>query len=491
MITQAIDQNSEKSLSSPFFILIVLLLGKTMILGAIITFSHLGLSPDEAQYWTWSQAIDWGYYSKPPAIAWQIWLTTALLGHSEFGVRLGALMVGFLLPLAVYYLAICCKQSEKQAFWSGIVIAFSPLGVYLSLATTTDGGAIFFLTLAIATIVKNIEADEGPNYLLVGGWIFLGALYKWIAFACWPLTFFFLIFFPKMRKWSIISGVLISLVALLPSIYWNISHEWATFKHVGSVFIGGKRGNFFALLMAQVGLLSPMYFFFLIRAFFALSKENNRPLLFCSAFPMAILIYLGIAIFKKIQPNWTAYLYSPVSVLISWMAYPRFRFLLHIGTWLSVSLICFAFIIPDYTFKQTLGWHALEDILKEIDYDPQTEFLMGNKYQTASLLSFYSPLKKRAYFFNISHSRKNQFSYWPQMEDCEKHNTGYFIVLQSDKETMTYEEHYLQLLKPYFEDVVYLGIYPLYVTNRSLSKSLSIFKCHGYLGGAPIDQYGY
>ena len=28
---------------------------------------------DEAQYWTWAQHLDWGYFSKPPGIA----------GHSE------------------------------------------------------------------------------------------------------------------------------------------------------------------------------------------------------------------------------------------------------------------------------------------------------------------------------------------------------------------------------------------------------------------------
>src|SRR5215510_533453 len=27
---------------------------------------------DEAQYWTWSRALDFGYFSKPPMIAWVI-----------------------------------------------------------------------------------------------------------------------------------------------------------------------------------------------------------------------------------------------------------------------------------------------------------------------------------------------------------------------------------------------------------------------------------
>src|SRR5687767_10787623 len=50
----------------------------------------LELYPDEAQYWLWSRTLDFGYYSKPPVIAWAIWATTALGGDTEPWVRLSA-----------------------------------------------------------------------------------------------------------------------------------------------------------------------------------------------------------------------------------------------------------------------------------------------------------------------------------------------------------------------------------------------------------------
>jgi 4-amino-4-deoxy-L-arabinose transferase-like glycosyltransferase len=40
----------------------------------------LELYPDEAQYWLWSRTLDFGYYSKPPVIAWAIWAATAIGG---------------------------------------------------------------------------------------------------------------------------------------------------------------------------------------------------------------------------------------------------------------------------------------------------------------------------------------------------------------------------------------------------------------------------
>src|SRR5437868_9195461 len=56
---------------------------------AIFT-TPLQLYPDEAQYWLWSRTLDFGYYSKPPVIAWAIWATTAIGGDAEPWVRLSA-----------------------------------------------------------------------------------------------------------------------------------------------------------------------------------------------------------------------------------------------------------------------------------------------------------------------------------------------------------------------------------------------------------------
>ena len=55
----------------------------------------LELGVDEAQYWVWSQDLSLGYYSKPPLIAWIIWATHAVIGHSSFGVRIFAPIIHF------------------------------------------------------------------------------------------------------------------------------------------------------------------------------------------------------------------------------------------------------------------------------------------------------------------------------------------------------------------------------------------------------------
>jgi hypothetical protein len=56
--------------------------------------SPLELAMDEAYYWDWGRLPDWGYYSKPPLIAWINTASSALFGASEFGVRLPAVLMG-------------------------------------------------------------------------------------------------------------------------------------------------------------------------------------------------------------------------------------------------------------------------------------------------------------------------------------------------------------------------------------------------------------
>jgi hypothetical protein len=485
---------------------IFLLLIKASVAAFIILNHEVGLSPDEAQYWTWSQALDWGYYSKPPMIGWQIALTTFLFGNTEWGIRSGAVLISFLASMAVYNLAKHAGLSPQARFWAGIIAAFSPFGFFLSFASTTDGGMVLFFVLALIAIVR------GPHYILVGLFILLGALYKWHIFILWPVLGLFCFFYPHLRKKSFLLGLLISLLALLPALYWNAHHEWATFKHVFRTVAkaagsGKKGGNFLDFLGSQIGLLSPLYFAFLVISwgfFFRKLKRLSFGLMFSISISLGLLVFLALSIFNKIQPNWAAFVYPGGMLGIAWVLdekIPHGRKWFIGATILSLLMCIGGLLIPYFQqkslfsipykinpFRQNVGWDVLERDLASLGYDPKMDFLFSDKYQMASLLSFYSPGQKRAYFFNISESRKNQFSYWPQMEEREKGKTGYFVVSENIEDDTTlawFKEHYLTRLTPYFQEVTYLGVYPLYWVNGKPVKYAFIFKGFNYNGSSP------
>ena len=62
------------------------LLGVTVLRLLWLAGNPIDLYPDEAQYWLWSRVPAFGYYSKPPLVAWLIALTTAVFGTSCCGV---------------------------------------------------------------------------------------------------------------------------------------------------------------------------------------------------------------------------------------------------------------------------------------------------------------------------------------------------------------------------------------------------------------------
>src|SRR5579862_7884994 len=89
-----------------------------------------GLYPDEAQYWFWAQHPAFGYYSKPPLVAWLIWLTTAAFGDSEFAIRLSAPLLHAGAAGIVYAIAVRLYD-RRTGFWAALAYVTLP-GVSLS-----------------------------------------------------------------------------------------------------------------------------------------------------------------------------------------------------------------------------------------------------------------------------------------------------------------------------------------------------------------------
>ncbi|MBA3816621.1 MAG: hypothetical protein H0X29_08920 [Parachlamydiaceae bacterium] len=409
-------------------------------------------------------------------------------------------------------------------------MAFSPLGVMSSLLSITDGGMILFWTGACAYTARQIERDAPLNYPLLGLIILFGALFKWPIYVLWLLIIGAWGVFPRLISWRIVLGVAISLLGLLPSIYWNASHDWVTFRHVWATLAGGhapkpsgatNAGNFLEYLGAQALLVSPILFIlFLVGVWELRFAKNLKPrpkgVIFCGLVSMVILgTALILSLFMKMQGNWGIFAYPTAFVVIGWYACQiktsAKKWLLG-GIVLSVILCGIVFSIPYLQsnsiqiggkylpyklnpFRHNMGWDRLEGELKNAGYNPEHDFLFGDKYQTASILSFYGEAQKRAYFLNLSAMRKNQFSFWPGIEKEQKGKRGFFIVTENASklttETAEITSRYQKLLQPYFEQVHFLGMKPLFYANGEVAKGAFIFECIGYSGEVPVDPHLY
>lgn len=492
--------NKDSSTSSFYttLLLLALLCLKALIMVALITTHTIELGPDEAQYWTWSRTLDWGYYSKPPAIAWQIAAGTALFGNTELGVRFFAIVLSFFQSLALYTLALRSGLSACAAFWSAIIMAFSPIGIFGSLFAVTDGGFLLFWSLSCIIMAAALSRSQGASPLLIGLTIACGALFKWPIYFFWAL---FLLcrhfYFPDQKLIRLFAGVAISLCGLLPSLWWNSQHDWATFRHVSATLQGGSmehssNANPLAFLGSQIALLSPLLFLLLLlsyRSFFQYYKTANPAIRFCGwSSLLTLALFFILSFFQKIQGNWSLLVYPTAIVLLCW-AFGSFKeaLLLKCGVALSLLLVALALAIPLLQerfpgiykinpFKQNMGWSALKERLTMAGYAPDREFLVSDKYQTSSILSFYNESQKRAYFLNLRGARKNQFSYWGSLQENERGKNGYFAWIENEPYwSRDYEAmlaFYQKALPDYFHNVELVGKFPL-----TPFKWLLLFKC--------------
>ena len=114
------------------------------------------LSGDEAYYWDWGRSLSWGYFSKPPFIAWLMALAGWMGHNSDTGLRITAAMLGSGSVLMMYLLALRLFGS-RAALWTVLLTIASPANVALNLILTIDAPLMFFWPLALLTFHLQIH----------------------------------------------------------------------------------------------------------------------------------------------------------------------------------------------------------------------------------------------------------------------------------------------------------------------------------------------
>ena len=147
---------------------ILLTAGLTLARLVAVFRTPLELYPDEAQYWLWSRTLDFGYYSKPPMIAWTIWATTRIGGDAEAWIRLGAPLFQGGAMLMVYLVGRRLYDS-RVGLAAAALYALAP-AIQLSAAVmATDAPLLFFLGLTLLAYVGLLQAAPERRALHAAG----------------------------------------------------------------------------------------------------------------------------------------------------------------------------------------------------------------------------------------------------------------------------------------------------------------------------------
>jgi hypothetical protein len=284
-----------------------------------------GLYPDEAQYWFWAQHPAFGYYSKPPLVAWLIWLTTAAFGDSEFAIRLSAPLLHAGTAGIVYAIAARLYDG-RVGFWSALAYVTLP-GVSLSaFIISTDAVLLPCWAAALYAFIRAREPDGARWWLLAGIAAGAGLLAKY-AMAYWFLSAFGLVLLiPAERRNlpALCAASGIAALIFLPNLWWNWSHGFVSFLHLrDNAELSGRLlhpAAFLEFLGSQFGVIGPLFFAGLIAIVVrprSLSESRARLLAAFALPPLALM--LAISLLSRAEPNWAAPAYvSGIVLVVAW-----------------------------------------------------------------------------------------------------------------------------------------------------------------------------
>ena len=388
------------------------------------------LAPDEAYYFTWSRNLQWGYYDHPPMVGFLILVFTALAGQSEFGVRLGWVLMTAFLSCLLYILGRIMFRSERAGFYAALLLNLSLLASAGAIIVTPDGPQGLFWALSILFIHQAVSGKGVSWWYLTGIALGLGLLSKYTMILLAPCIFLFLLSHPEGRNWlrrkEPYLAFLLGLAIFFPVILWNAQHDWLSFRFQISHGLEVKKqvglryfGEYWA---GQAGLVSPLLFLAILWAMVKCAYQGFRRgekrwlLLFWTSVPV-LLFFAYTSLRSKVEANWPALAYFSAVVALGglvaegWAGWSRGR---RVFAWVA-GLMALLFtvlahlqavhaIIPVPAHRdptsQLHGWRGLGDRMKEVarSMDPAKGiFLITPRHQLVGEGIFYTQGKIPVY----------------------------------------------------------------------------------------------
>jgi len=390
----------------------------------------MGLMPQDAYYFFYSEHLDLSYFDHPSGIAWVLWLFTTLLGKKVFVVKLAVTIVTFCTEAA--FIMLATRFMNFKGVVQATILLFSTVLIsILSLVATPDVPLLLFWTLSILALYPAIFQNKKGYWLLAGVLMGLAFNSKYTAVFLPAGLLLYLVVSPVHRKllftgWPYFCLLLFAIMTL-PVIIWNYNHDFASIKFQ-SVNRAEEAGNDYfnitnilGVIGHQAFLLVPILFFALfgmLRSMYKkymlkLSTIPAQQLFLFSFFAPVFLGFLFIAFFYWVKINWmmpayiTGILLASMYIKPKWVPYQLIGSLV-IHLVMAIEIIFYPFEVKsDDTW---MGWDQLADQVKEISKSHPDYFIFSaDDYKTSAVLNFY--FDEMVYSKNIIGQPALQFDY--------------------------------------------------------------------------------
>lgn len=367
-------------------ILLVVLAGLLCVRLAGLYWNGTDLFFDEAQYWAWSREAAFGYYSKPPLIAWIIRAATDVCGQGESCIRLPSPLLHTATAFAVYLVGRRLYDARVGAL-SGLAFATLP-GVSLSAGLiSTDVPLLLFWALSLLGFAALFETPKLWPAALLGTAFGIGLNAKYAMAWFLLCVVIYLIATPQRRAilkdYRLYAALILGLLLIVPNLAWNYANGFATFSHTaananwGSSLVHPLKALQF--LGAQFGVFGPILFgAFLVIVWRAWRTPVGEPDRMLLAFSLPIITVITVQAFlSRAHANWAATAYVAAVVLVTasmvrdgaW-AWLKASFAVNVAVLLLLILATstagrIALPVAPDPLARILGWHELGEATRE------------------------------------------------------------------------------------------------------------------------------
>jgi hypothetical protein len=395
-------------------LLFLLLTALTAYRVGVLHFAGYSLYVDEAQYWTWAQHLDWGYYSKPPIVAAVIAATTAVCGDTELCIKAGSLI---LYPLAAWLIFEIARRlfDTRTGVWSSIIFVTLPGAALSAMIISTDVPLFLCWTLALYAYVRALDSNQWRWWLLAGFAGGLGLLTKY-TMAIFAISVLLHLATSRelrhhLRNPKLYGAFFLAAVLFAPNLWWNAAHGWPTVQHTAEISgLEQRHGlqwhEFIAFLGGQAAILGPVFFLVWILQLALGTRiwttDPRYRLLACFALPFLLIISVQ-ALFGRANANWAAMSYAAGAIFVVARLIQRKRWgLLVAGVLLNLSVTAIAYHYDWLThvagvelnrksdfYKRVRGWDEIGNQMTAIKAQYPNALLLADERDILAELEYY------------------------------------------------------------------------------------------------------
>ena len=397
-----------------------------------------GLGVDEAHYVLYAKYLDWSYVDHPPLVGWVHVPFFYLLGTNEFLARLPAILIFAAASYCAYLFILRITQSIRLSLMSVLALNCSFMLNALGLMLLPDSLLLLFVFLLIF-IAEKIDREKKPlDFILLGFLLGLMGLAKYTSILLVPPL---IIFFLMKKRYDVLFSrymflaALIAFIFIIPVIYWNITHDFISFRYQGSHIFGSLATsfkNFIESLAAQFGAYSPFLFIIAFYGFFKVLRSSNVYLRLAVLFGGTIMVFFLLTSFsERTLPHWPSIFYLlfiPIGTYSLLQAQEKWKrnflyfsvgFSLFLTLFIYVELAGKFFTFPDYKspFRDIYGFPTIarqaDEIFKK-DISAAPKAIAVSNWTMGSRTMYYNlPYKNEVFVID---NRKDQFDVWQKNE---------------------------------------------------------------------------